>query len=312
MTKKDAYKILGLPPQASAQEIKKRYRRLMLLVHPDAQASSAKACSYTAQEINRAYDVLKSKPISVKQAPAAKDKTPRAWNAPVNANAYAEREILHYAQDCDGTVIGNFRIAAGKYLWTTDEDFSLFLLSIYNCSKQLLDQTDASLGRADAPAIRHRAQAELSYLLAQQFIDAAALLEALAEEKPPHREGGRIFYISSMLEAGRTVSLKAGEALCPSGIRQHRLYLKNQAGRELGYLSFLDDRLYYVLIPLFEQKRVQIKIKAAKKQPEKTKKYASNYHYLDMWVRLRDDNFSRMPENLNLQIEQLLAQYARA
>ena len=84
-----------------------------------------------------------------------------------------------------------------------------------------------------------------------------------------------------------------------------------QAGRELGYLSFLDDRLYYVLIPLFEQKRVQIKIKAAKKQPEKTKKYASNYHYLDMWVRLRDDNFSRMPENLNLQIEQLLAQYAR-
>jgi hypothetical protein len=30
------------------------------------------------------------------------------------------------------------------------------------------------------------------------------------------------------------------------------------SGNELGYLSFVDDRLYYVVIPLFEQKKVQI------------------------------------------------------
>lgn len=43
------------------------------------------------------------------------------------------------------------------------------------------------------------------------------------------------------------------------GTPGHKLYLKNQSGKELGSLSFSDDRLYYVVVPLFEQKRVQIK-----------------------------------------------------
>ena len=315
MKKRDAYQILGLSAKASPQEIKKRYRQLMMQIHPDANTVSKETCGYTAQDINRAYAVLKSEPLTAQNAalqkePPANGKTPHAWNAPINKSAYTEREILHYAEDSDGTVIGNFCIATGKYLWTTEEDFPLFLLSIYNCSKQLLDEVDASLGREGAPAIRHQMQTELSYLLAQQFIDATALLKELTKEAPG-RKDCRIFYISSMLESSeRTVSLRTGEALYPSKIRHHKLYLKNRTGQELGYLSFSDDRLYYVLIPLFEQKRVQVKIQTAKKQPEKTKKYVSGYQNLDMWVRLSDGNFSGMPESLNLQIERLLAQYA--
>ena len=37
-------------------------------------------------------------------------------------------------------------------------------------------------------------------------------------------------------------------------LRNHRLCVRNRQGQELGYLSFQNDRLYYVVVPLFEQK----------------------------------------------------------
>jgi len=36
--------------------------------------------------------------------------------------------------------------------------------------------------------------------------------------------------------------------------------MKSASGQELGYLSFQDDRMYYVMTPLFEQCRVRVKL----------------------------------------------------
>jgi hypothetical protein len=113
-----------------------------------------------------------------------------------------------------------------------------------------------------------------------------------------------------MLEpSGQRVMLKPGELLYPSQLRSHRLYLCNQNREEVGYLSFPDDRLYYVVIPLFEQKAVQIRIQAARQQPGKPKNARTSYQHLHLWLRFPDQNRSRMPENLNLQIERLLQKY---
>ena len=121
--------------------------------------------------------------------------------------------------------------------------------------------------------------------------------------------GERIFYLSSMLElTNRAVSVKAGEAVYPSRLRNHKLYLKNQEGQELGYLSFSDDRMYYLIIPLFEQKRVQVKMQAAEIKAEKRKRAADRYQKLHLWIKLLDAD-NRMPESLNLQIERLLSDY---
>ena len=39
-----------------------------------------------------------------------------------------------------------------------------------------------------------------------------------------------------------------------------------RSGKEAGYISFKDDRLYYVLIPILEQKRAMVKIEVSSKQ----------------------------------------------
>ncbi|MDE7132055.1 MAG: hypothetical protein K2O65_09700, partial [Lachnospiraceae bacterium] len=113
------------------------------------------------------------------------------------------------------------------------------------------------------------------------------------------------------LTAG-TVSLEAGDLLYPSKLRQHRLYLQNQKGREIGYLSFHDDRFYYVIVPLFEQKRVQIKLQVSEKQEKRRRGKTPGYRNLHLWIKLLDVSENYVPENLNLQIEELVESYKKA
>jgi DnaJ-domain-containing protein 1 len=53
MTKEESYKILGLEPGASAEEIKAAYHRLMAALHPDKGGST-----YLATKLNEAKDQL--------------------------------------------------------------------------------------------------------------------------------------------------------------------------------------------------------------------------------------------------------------
>ncbi|HJA91983.1 MAG TPA: J domain-containing protein [Candidatus Eisenbergiella merdipullorum] len=325
MTEQEAYRILGISPGADEADIKRRYRKLMMRAHPDAGLENP---IDDARKINAAYTLLKKRtpqggPGSAGRTSGGRqdrqEEKSSAWDAPVNIHAYTERDILHYAEDREGTVLGSFCIARGKYLWKTQEDFPLFLLSIYRCSSQILDEADGILKRADAPAIRPRIQAELSYLLAQQFIDGTSLLKELAHQEMTDASGQPVFRVSAMLESGKTVSgpqlhtppaLCPGETLCPSALRQHRLYLKDRSGREVGYLSFPDDRLYYTIIPLFEQRRARVRIRVSSKQPSGSR-YARCYQNLDLWLKLSQEKLSGPPESLNLQIERLLERYRR-
>ncbi len=120
--------------------------------------------------------------------------------------------------------------------------------------------------------------------------------------------------IPAMLEASDGTVINAGETLYPAALRQHRLYIKNHAGKELGYLSFPDDRFYYIVIPLFEQKRARVKIQAAETLPGKKhaagkRNSSAGYRSLHLWIKLCSGDSCTMPENVNLQIEKLLETY---
>jgi DnaJ-class molecular chaperone len=56
MDEATAYSILGLPADASADEIKAAHRRLMTKLHPDHGGSS-----YLAAQLNQAKDFLLSR-----------------------------------------------------------------------------------------------------------------------------------------------------------------------------------------------------------------------------------------------------------
>jgi curved DNA-binding protein CbpA len=48
MTEAEAYRVLGLAPGASLEEVREAYRRLMKRVHPDLGGSSALAAMLNA------------------------------------------------------------------------------------------------------------------------------------------------------------------------------------------------------------------------------------------------------------------------
>lgn len=247
MNYQQACKILGVSPGTDFRDIKKKYRKLMSALHPDVHTSARSRYHYNVQEINIAYALLKEaslkdsgatclsgghQPGGTKKASGAA--VDSVWDAPVNENAYRERNIYYYEEDREGQVIGDFCIARGKYFWQTEEEFPLFLRSILQCSKELLDEADTALGRLKSP------------------------------------------------------------------------------------LSFLDDRLYYILIPLFEQRKACVRIQAADPKASDGSKHMishrsrAGYQSLHLWLRLKEDASPLPPENLNLQISRLLEQYKNA
>jgi curved DNA-binding protein CbpA len=56
-SERDYYEVLGIPPDASAEEVKKAYHKLAFQYHPDRQGKSEEA-HRKMQELNEAYAIL--------------------------------------------------------------------------------------------------------------------------------------------------------------------------------------------------------------------------------------------------------------
>ena len=57
----DPYKVLGLPPTATADEVKKRYRQLAFETHPDRNPGN-KAAEAKFKEFTEAYEKITNPP----------------------------------------------------------------------------------------------------------------------------------------------------------------------------------------------------------------------------------------------------------
>jgi hypothetical protein len=238
-----------------------------------------------------------------KKRSTVKKKPKKHWNGKENPNAYCARPIFHEVEDLDGTNIGTIEIARGRYVWSKDEEFSLFLRSLYVTSKELLDNARPSLFFELPDVIKQKYLADLTYLLTGQFIDSSLTLQELGVLDVD------AYKIDAMVELdGNVPTPKVGDSLYPAGVSNHRLYLRNKDGQIVGYLSFKDDRLYYVIIPFFEQKKAQVKMKVADNAlKSKTRK---KYVDLSLWIRLNETETSGI-ESTNLKIDELLEKYGK-
>ena len=313
MNKSQARKILGLDGSEDKREIKKKYRKLMHEHHPDNSDSDD---SKLAAKINTAYELIMKDYAdsqnnqsshnnqSPKRSNSRKTSRPKhkPWSAKENKNAFCARPILHEVEDFEGNNLGTIEIARGKYIWTRDEEFSMFLKSLYETSKELLDNARPSLFFELPEIIKQKYLADITYLLTGQFIDSTLTLNELALVEADS------YKVNAMveLEPGATPP-KPGSMLYPAGVSNHRLFLRNKVGEIIGYLSFKDDRLYYVVIPLFEQKKAQVKMVVAD-DIQKTRR-GNKYVDLDLWIRILPTETSAV-ESTNNQIQALLDKYA--
>src|SRR3954447_16460229 len=69
---RDPYKVLGVPPGATSEELHDAYRRLVKLHHPDRNGGSAES-TRRFQEIQEAYETVRSGKVRPRPAPPPRD-----------------------------------------------------------------------------------------------------------------------------------------------------------------------------------------------------------------------------------------------
>ena len=70
--RRDPFRVLGVPPTASAEELHDAYRRLIKLHHPDRNSGSAESTA-RFQEIQAAYEELRNRPRGASAARASSE-----------------------------------------------------------------------------------------------------------------------------------------------------------------------------------------------------------------------------------------------
>lgn len=99
----DPYKVLGVSPNASDDEIKQAYRRLAKLYHPDRNPGDAEAAR-KMQQVNAAYEQIKN-PTKA-QGPGSQEYNPYGYNP------YSQRPYGSYQESTDD----QYQKAAYQYI----------------------------------------------------------------------------------------------------------------------------------------------------------------------------------------------------
>ncbi len=289
MDKEKALHILCAGPDTDIRGLKKRYRDLMRRTHPDAVAEHD--YPYEVHEINEAYNYLLSHLFDDEGQGIGSGEPKIRWNAPVNANAYTKRPIYQYVEDANGNIIGTITVDTGRYMWIEDEDFPLFLKSLYDTARSVISDDDSGkhISRSDDEELLK----DITYLIAGQFFGSDSALSLMKSQK----DGSH--YTKAMLELDPGAAAPdTGDILIPSRVTDHRLYVSDTDNKELGYLSFKDDRLLFGIIPLFERSAVKVKMIAGRSHGTSVD--------ADLWIMPhREDNVTII-ESINSKIKDRL------
>ena len=255
MNVKEAAALLEISDCSDLKHIKDQYRKKMRQHHPDVSAFTAEASEgvhHLAQTINEAYEILKKE--SIHQLHNIK-KQKEFWRVRQNPKAYCERDIFLSGADWGGHEEDRYRIARGKYYWDPfQEDFEMFLYSLKQAVDELIGSDDMGFG----PGIRQK----LFFLLGIQFVDGISCIRQLYEPYKVDRQDREIFRLRASIavtETNRELLWK-GEKLYPKQFRGNQVVLQNSMRQEMGVLSFEENQLYFIIIPILKWQLASVRI----------------------------------------------------
>lgn len=275
-----------------------------------------------------------------------KDRPPKKpqWTGKCNEKAFCERNVyLRYSMDvAENTDKLYYQAARGRFLWDPEtEDFALFVTSLHHATKKLLEQAEektadvirntGSKGGTDARTTagkvggetagyaatdRFAVQSKLFYHLSTQFTDPVMILQKIAKPEKTDETGREIYHFHTSLGADATqavyrqlTALQTGEAIYPLAFRENKIIVCKQKQYPLGHLSFEDDRLYFSLIPLLQEKLAQVQMKVRKVQVfRKSHPYKVKVD-IDLYFRTEKNWKEYKGRDRNLEIVEILRKY---
>lgn len=317
MTIQEACEILGVTKQEDDKRIKLQFRKLMTKYHPDAVGSDAPEHIKKAQRINEAYTLLRKRTTADQEEVVKRT----VWKGKINNEAFTER-IIYVSVTWEEYGSEYYEVAKGRYEWDPElEEFECFLKSLNQVVMELLEKAEYKNEiyndyGYDRKARRFDYQLQLFHLLAHQFVSPVSCLKKLAEPEQIDGQGRTIYQFQAFLGtkgSGAAFSamskLKSGDFVYATSLKNNRIYVSDAAGTMLGHLSFADDQLYYVIIPILQNHMAQVKFVVREIEVHRrTRPYRVKVN-VDLYLRMEDVTKEVTLSGHNEKIVALLKEY---
>ena len=261
MNLKEAYKVLGASPKDDPRTVKTKYKKLLILYHPDSDPTG-KRDPEDDEKIRQVIEAYRK--IRESDGESGYDPYEFTWDAFENRNAFSERNIYVQFKMYDEELPLS-KMARGRFVWDPDmEEFRLFSKSVLEACREAITDYDA----APTPDLVK----DIFHLMMQEYVlpaDAARKLgKKVGEEDGPETYS----FVGFVKEASAT----PGEPL-NIYLREDRAVVEEiVTGKILGAVSFDDDELYYVILPLLEDPEVEVRATVTK--CESSRKSGSRMH----------------------------------
>ncbi len=247
MTLTQAYKVLGVSNEDDDRDIKKKYKRLLVLYHPDSNSGK----KVTVQDEDKIRQIIEAyKIIRDAKWDPAEDKELYTWEAVENHSASSKRNVYIQIRIYDDEELPLSNMGRGRYVWDPDlEEFPLFTKSVLEACKDLMAEKNVI---PDAALLKR-----VFHLMMQEYIlpaDCARKLGKLVSKEAEYEK-----YVFYGYIAGRDSvhSIKEGEPISLFLMEDKAIARNMVTGKDLGFLSFDEDSLYYVLLPLLEDESTE-------------------------------------------------------
>ena len=248
MTLKEAYKILGVSKENTDREIKAKYKKLLIMYHPDSDPTRERAPE-DDEKIRQVIEAYKK--IRESEGEPFFEAYEFTWDAFENKRAFSERNIFFQFKIYDEALPPS-KMARGRFVWDPDmEEFPLFAKSVLEACKEVMTDHDVAITPDKVKDVFH--------LMMQEYVlpaDAARKIGKKIREDGDREAYSFSGFIKDEPGSSRESKINCGEPL-NIYLREDRAVIEEiVTGRMLGSISFDEDELYYVVLPLLEDPKV--------------------------------------------------------